>query len=185
MAPTVAQMNRPQRMALTLFLLAPLAVLTLLVVLIAARLDRDARRTLGTVSGARSDSVLAGADRALEHHPAGVLLIVEDRTGLRGEYERLYLSTNRDRWNPAARRLSRRPDGRWQILLTPDGSGEPLEFQFTRGDWDRVESDADGSEVARRRFPLVPSDALRPGEPYVLELVIEGFADQEYKAGGS
>lgn len=172
-------------MALTLFLLAPLAVLTLLVVLIAQSLDREARRTLGEVSGTRAESSRAGSDRALERHAAGVLLIVEDRTGLCNEREGLYLSTNHDRWNPAARRLARRPDGRWQILLTPDGNATPLEFRFTRGDWNRVESDADGGEVARHRLPLVPPEALQSGEPYVLELAIEGFADRESKAGGS
>jgi predicted alpha/beta superfamily hydrolase len=54
-------------------------------------------------------------------------------------------------WNPGSpgHALARGADGRWSITL-PLAAGEPIEFKFTRGGWDRVEKGPAGEELANR-----------------------------------
>jgi predicted alpha/beta superfamily hydrolase len=118
-----------------------------------------------------------------EAHPGGVMLVVTDRTGLVSNESPLYVASNAVGWNAgdASMRLSGRSDLRWQILLPgPVASGHDawLEFKFTRGSWETVEVAADLSDIPNRTLEPVPAEALEPGRPYVVELEIEGFADQ-------
>ncbi len=64
----------------------------------------------------------------------------------------VYVAGTFNRWNPAdpAYRLAAR--GRGYALALPDSVRGPVEFKFTLGSWDTVETDASGGAVANRAF---------------------------------
>lgn len=118
---------------------------------------------------------------APESHPAGVLVVVTDTTGLVSDDSPMYLASNAVGWNAGdpAMKLSGRSDLRWQILLPPvTGSDAHLEFKLTRGSWETCEVDADLGDISNRTLAKVDPAQLVPGKPYVVELTVEGFADQ-------
>ncbi|HSU14578.1 alpha/beta hydrolase-fold protein [Longimicrobium sp.] len=61
-------------------------------------------------------------------------------------------------WNPAnaSYRLTRTGDGEYSITLPADVRGG-IEFKFTRGSWERVETDSAGGGVNNRHF-IVPAE---------------------------
>ncbi|MBC6989100.1 alpha/beta hydrolase-fold protein [Hymenobacter sp. BT491] len=63
---------------------------------------------------------------------------------------KIYVAGSFNNWNPAASALTKNADGSYQITL-PAGSGN-AEYKFTRGSWESVEVEADGKDVANRRF---------------------------------
>lgn len=127
-----------------------------------------------------------------EAHPGGILLVVTDPTGLVSNSSPLYLASNAGGWNAGdpAMQLTGRSDLRWQIMLPgpvmgratndegPKDSGPRLEFKFTRGSWETCEVATDLSDIPNRTLEPVDAAVLNDGEPYVVELAIEGFADQ-------
>ncbi len=70
----------------------------------------------------------------------------------------VYVAGSFDNWNPAdARyRLAATGDGTWGITLPDDVRGA-VEFKFTLGSWDRVETDSAGGDVANRTFTIPAS----------------------------
>ena len=126
-------------------------------------------------------AALLGARLVLAQPPGGtvdrgVVIVVEDRSGVPG-VDAVYLGSNLVNWNPAdpSMRLSKRPDGRWEIALQKPAG---LEFKFTRGSWDTVEVAPDLTDIVNRRLAPADPSKLKPGERPVVELTVERWADQ-------
>ncbi len=63
-------------------------------------------------------------------------------------------------WNGAGLSLVRAADGTWRgTLELPVGTA--LEYKVTRGDWNRVEKDAHGGEIANRTWTVAGDDTVR------------------------
>lgn len=102
----------------------------------------------------------------------------------------VYLAGDFQGWNPAdpASRLTRTPDGRYEITLElPAGR---VEFEFTRGSWATVEKGPQGEEIGHRvltvaapaRFDLTVARWADLGAPRTLtgdvtEVTVPGFLD--------
>lgn len=69
----------------------------------------------------------------------------------------VYVAGNFNVWNPGnpAYRLARGADGEYAITL-PEAVRGPVEFKFTLGSWERVETDSAGGGIPNRRF-VVPA----------------------------
>lgn len=67
----------------------------------------------------------------------------------------VYIAGSFNGWNPgmAAYRLERQDDGTQAIELPATVRG-PIEFKFTLGSWERVETTVDGSDVPNRRHTV-------------------------------
>lgn len=106
-------------------------------------------------------------------NPVDVRLVVA--APLVANDERLYLATNLNGWNPRNDRyaLRRLADGRYEIrqLLAP---GSLFEFKVTRGGWDRVEVQADGSDL--------PNRTHRIEGPLTLEIQVADWQDHHPRA---
>jgi predicted alpha/beta superfamily hydrolase len=63
-------------------------------------------------------------------------------------------------WNGSGLALARTGDGTWRATLELP-AGTALEFKVTRGDWNRVEKDAAGGEIANRRWTVRGDDTVR------------------------
>ena len=63
-------------------------------------------------------------------------------------------------WSGSGLTLVRGADGAWTgSLALPVGAS--VEFKVTRGDWNRVEKDAHGGEIANRRWTVAGDDTVR------------------------
>lgn len=121
-----------------------------------------------------------------ELHPAGILFVVTDKSGLVTNESPLYLASNWGGWaaGEQSMRLSGRSDLRWQILLPGPADADeaadrpPLAFKFTRGSWETVEVDEELADINNRTLPRVDPATLDPNRPVMFELVIDAFADQ-------
>jgi predicted alpha/beta superfamily hydrolase len=73
----------------------------------------------------------------------------------------IFVAGSFNRWNPAdsAYRLTAGGQGEYSVTL-PDAVRGPVEFKFTLGSWDRVETDSAGGGVANRRFSVPSSGAV-------------------------
>lgn len=63
-------------------------------------------------------------------------------------------------WSGAGLKLVRGAGGMWTGSL-PLVVGTSFEFKVTRGDWNRVEKDATGGEIANRRWTIAGEDTVR------------------------
>lgn len=84
----------------------------------------------------------------------------------------VYLTGNFNAWNPAddSLRLQRQADGSYGIsVVLHDVPSDRLEFKFTRGDWQRSESTAEG-RLEGPRLALLHQDTT-------IECQIEGWRD--------
>lgn len=83
---------------------------------------------------------------------------------------RIFLAGNFNGWNPGnpAFELTLQPDPLYSITFTPP-IGQ-LEFKFTRGNWETVETTANGGFRPNRVHTYT-------GEPKTLDLTIDGWAD--------
>lgn len=121
-----------------------------------------------------------------ESHPAGILIVVTDNSGLVSNDSPLYVASNVVGWNPGdpSMKLSGRSDLRWQIMLPGPVGGTSVagdarfEFKLTRGSWETCEVAADLSDISNRGFAPVDPSELKVNEPYVVELTVERFADE-------
>ncbi len=70
----------------------------------------------------------------------------------------IYVAGSFNGWNPAspAHRLTAADGGEYVLTLPAEVRG-PVEFKFTLGSWDRVETDAAGAGVQNRRFEVPES----------------------------
>ncbi|MBL9032418.1 MAG: alpha/beta hydrolase [Phycisphaerae bacterium] len=126
----------------------------------------------------------AGAQPPEQPPPRPLILVVEDKAGLANAISPIYLASNVNGWNPAdkAQCLAGRSDLRWQIVLPLVRHDPPMQFKFTRGTWETVEVAADLTDLVNRRLPEIDESGLKPGEPVVLEFVVEAWADQRPEA---
>jgi predicted alpha/beta superfamily hydrolase len=70
----------------------------------------------------------------------------------------LYLAGSFNGWNPGAAEYALRRVGDQHVVTLPASVRGVIEFKFTLGSWERVETDAAGGDVANRTF-TVPAGA--------------------------
>lgn len=68
----------------------------------------------------------------------------------------IYVAGSFNDWNPAAPAYQLRKDGRGYTITLPADIQGLIEFKFTLGAWERVETDARGGDVANRTFTVAP-----------------------------
>jgi metallo-beta-lactamase class B len=71
----------------------------------------------------------------------------------------LYIAGNFNNWNPGAADYALRKQGGDYAITLPAHVRGAIEFKFTLGSWERVETDAAGGDVANRTF-TVPATAV-------------------------
>jgi metallo-beta-lactamase class B len=73
---------------------------------------------------------------------------------------KIYVAGSRNGWDPAAPTdtMSRQPDGTYTMTLPPSVRG-PIEFKFTLGSWNTVETTATGADVPNRTYTIAPTGA--------------------------
>ena len=110
----------------------------------------------------------------------GFVILVTDKTGHASTESPILLASNHNGWNPndPTQALTRRSDGKWQIVRKKPELDSRLNFKFTRGSWETVEVDAQLQEIENRLLPQIDASTIRPGEPPIIELVIEKWKDQ-------
>ncbi|HED54053.1 MAG TPA: alpha/beta hydrolase, partial [Phycisphaerales bacterium] len=108
-------------------------------------------------------------------------IVVEDTQHLAGPDSPIIIGTNHSGWDPSDRayRMEPRSDGRWQLILEKPTKPGRMQFKFTRGNWDRVETAADGSDLANRTLPKVKAAEYADGHKPIFEFVVEKWADQK------
>lgn len=113
--------------------------------------------------------------------PQGFTLVVRDRTGLATAASPMYLAGTFNGWNPAAGdyRLTPGSDGAWRLTVNLSGlpSAAGHEFKLTRGSWRIEAQDAEGRNLANRRFPLLDPSLVRPGIPPEIEVEVVRWSD--------
>ncbi|HEX8520820.1 MAG TPA: alpha/beta hydrolase-fold protein [Tepidisphaeraceae bacterium] len=85
---------------------------------------------------------------------------------------KIYISGSSDalgNWDGKGLELTRSESGRFTVKLKLE-ENEPIEFKFTRGSWETVEKNLDGSEKANR--------TVTPTRDETVELTVEAWADQ-------
>lgn len=116
-----------------------------------------------------------------EAHPGGVLLIVEDDSGLASPARPLYLASSLNAWNPADpdMRLEPAPDGTWRLHLPASRfpPGHRLEFKLTLGSWQTEELGAHGGVIPNRTLPDIDPGKVQPADPVEVRLRVPRFRD--------
>ncbi len=86
-------------------------------------------------------------------------------------------------WNPGKVALERQADGRWGTTLRlPDDRA--VQFKFTLGGWDRVETNKDGSERENRTWAVgAMREAQEGGKRPVIEQVVQKWSVGKARAG--
>jgi len=70
----------------------------------------------------------------------------------------IYVAGNFNRWNPGDTTYRLRPDGKGnQLVALPDSIRGPIEFKFTLGSWDAVETDSAGADIQNRSVFVKPA----------------------------
>lgn len=106
----------------------------------------------------------------------GFVIVVDDIARVATKDRPMYLASNFGGWDPAHRDylMTPRSDGRWQIVFEHPRPNATLQFKFTLGSWDFVETDPDGNDIDNRTLPKVDRAALA-GERPVFELRVPKF----------
>ncbi len=110
----------------------------------------------------------------------GFVVVVNDLPKLANNEVPIFLASNRSGWDPGHKdwKLSRRSDMRWVMTVPAHPEGLRMEFKFTRGNWDRVELDADMNQISNRSFEKIDISGLQPGELPVVELEVPHWIDE-------
>jgi len=115
-----------------------------------------------------------------EKLPQGFVLVVKDLSDVSSDERPVFVASNAGGWNPADPRtiMEPRSDQRWQFITNEpiDVTGR-LEFKFTLGSWDTVETDAEGADTENRTLPLVDVSTLEPGERPIIEMEVIQFRE--------
>lgn len=114
--------------------------------------------------------------------PQGFVLVVDDITRQASDAQPMYMASSWNGWDPMdpARKLERRSDGKWQIVLTPpEANAGSVAFKFTMGGWDREELTAEGTAIANRLLEPVDVSRLAAGERPVIQLQVIRFRTPE------
>ena len=77
-----------------------------------------------------------------------VTIIVDKVPGNTANLDQIYIAGTFNNWTPNATPLAKMADGRFKIRLPI--SGKHVAFKFTRGDWNKVECQNDGSILSNR-----------------------------------
>ena len=69
----------------------------------------------------------------------------------------IFVAGNFNRWNPGDSAYLLAPDGKGNFIIAlPDSVRGPIEFKFTLGSWDAVETDSVGKDMQNRGVVAVP-----------------------------
>lgn len=106
----------------------------------------------------------------------GFVIVVDDVARMATKDRPMYLASNFGGWDPAHKDylMTQRSDGRWQIVFEHPRPDATLQFKFTLGSWDYVETDPDGNDIENRSLPKVDKTALAGRKP-VFELSVPRF----------
>ena len=112
------------------------------------------------------------------------LLAVEDKAKLAGQASPIYLAGSMNGWNPgdANFKLTAQSDMLWRIQLPQPKNGEPIEFKFARGTWDKCEVTADLSDMGNHTLPKIDVSKLKAGEIPTIEFEVLHWADERPNA---
>ncbi len=112
-----------------------------------------------------------------EELPQGFVVVVDDVARMGTTDMPMFLASNWGGWDPAKPefKMTQRSDGRWQFVAEhdPERTGT-LQFKFTLGSWDRVETTPDGADIDNRTLAKVDASGL-DGEAPVIELTVPRF----------
>lgn len=110
----------------------------------------------------------------------GFVIVVTDKSGFASTESPILLASNHNGWNPndPTQALSRRSDGKWQIVRTKPTLDSRLTFKFTRGSWETVEVDAQLQEIENRLLPRLDPASIKPGEAPIIEFTIDSWKDR-------
>jgi len=161
----------------------PFLIVAGLMLMIARSMDHQTR-AMGEVSAtALVQPEHDGTGELIEPEklPQGFIIVVEDTQKLAGPDSPIIIGTNHSGWDPSdqAFRMDPRSDGRWQLILDKPTKPGRMQFKFTRGNWDRVETAADGSDIENRTLPKVKASDYADGSKPIFEFVVEKWADQK------
>lgn len=104
--------------------------------------------TLTLVLVAASDPASAQLTLRLTGVPAGM-----------SEGSGIYVAGPFNRWHPASPAYRLTPQGGEYVLTLPDSVRGPVEFKFTRGSWETVETYTAGRDVPNRSVTVPASGA--------------------------
>ncbi|MEZ6242330.1 MAG: alpha/beta hydrolase-fold protein [Phycisphaerales bacterium] len=107
----------------------------------------------------------------------GFVVVVDDVARMATNERPMFLASNWGGWDPAKPefKMAQRSDGRWQYVFEHDPARTgTIQFKFTLGSWDRVETTADGADIDNRTLAKVDPSTLR-GEAPVIELTVPRF----------
>lgn len=82
----------------------------------------------------------------------------------------IYIAGSFNDWNPGAREYALKREADHYTITLPATLRGPIEFKFTLGSWQRVETDAAGGDIVNRSFVV-------PNEPATLKTRIAGWRD--------
>jgi predicted alpha/beta superfamily hydrolase len=88
-------------------------------------------------------------------------IVIDSVPQLTPLFEPLFISGTFNQWQPAdsAYRLQQTADGHWFVDIAV-ASETPIEFKFTRGDWEQAEATDSGDELQNRTCVLHVADTL-------------------------
>ena len=172
--------QRNKKIWLTIFLILPFLIVAALMLFISRSMQDQA----GEMGEVMPTSLHQPEDDGLvepETLPQGFIIVVEDTQHLAGPDSPIIIGTNHSGWDPSseAYRMEPRSDGRWQLILERPTKPGRMQFKFTRGNWDRVETAADGSDIANRTLPKVRAAEYADGHKPIFEFVVEKWTDQK------
>lgn len=100
----------------------------------------------------------------------GFVIVLNDRSGTATALEPVHVAGNFNGWNPSdpGTLMTLGEDGLWRLKLDQPTNVDRLSFKFALGDWDRVEVDENGGDVANRALPMI--DAARAADGALPEI---------------
>jgi len=100
-----------------------------------------------------------------------VTFIIESLPENTPEEDFIYIAGDFNGWNPglAEYQMTKNTEGNWEITLEAQEDGTTIQFKFTRGDWGKVEKDANGNDIPNRYFTF--------GNAAIESIEIGGWAD--------
>ncbi len=130
----------------------------------------------GATAGVGHDEPKMVQPESLEQ---GFILIVKDKAGLANPNSPIHIAGSFNNWNPGdpSFRLEAQSDMMWRIQMPQPAGGQPIEFKFTRGGWDRCEISDNMADISNRKLAPIDVSKLAPGEIPKITLVIEKWAD--------
>jgi predicted alpha/beta superfamily hydrolase len=87
----------------------------------------------------------------------------------------IYIAGSFNNWNPGASDYALKREADHYAITLPATLRGPIEFKFTLGSWERVETDAAGGDIVNRSFVV-------PEEPATLTARIAGWRDGSAQA---